>query len=608
MERTGQAAPAFTVICSLIAALFLAPWTAWAGGTYYVATTGSDANPGTESLPWRTIQKAANTLAAGDTAYIRAGTYSEPISPQNSGTEGSFITYANYPGEVATIDGTGVDIPEWAGLFDITNRVYIRVSGLRIVNACTNPHNPGILVDTCEHIWIEKNYTHNTNDSGIGVWSSSDVLVEGNEVDTACQAMWNECISVGGSARFEVRNNVVHDSEKEGICVKDGSSKGAVYDNEVYGTGAVGFYVDAQDERTSDIQVHNNVSHDGAENGFAMASEVGGLLENVRVYNNVAYGNGWCGLQVTACCIGTHPMSGIQIVNNTFYDNGRGEWGGGIYLENDQAEGVVVRNNLCSQNLTFQIAADPGTYESVDHNLVDGFRGSEGEIRGDACVEGDPLFVEASSHDFHLRFDSPAIAMGSPDAAPWLDFDYQPRGTPPDIGADEYYVGECEGCTLSVPDTARVAEQVPFNASCLPGWPVDWDFGDGTAHSPEPNPVHAYSSEGAYHWVFSATDAGQPCRTTGTIHIKPPPPEIAGVAKEGSPFRLKVTGAHFQYGIRVYIAGDSSLWNNYVRKSEVLIVLKGGSALKARFPRGQAVSIRVVNPNGGEATTTYTRP
>jgi len=34
------------------------------GTTYYVATTGRDSNPGTIAQPWRTIQKAANTVVA----------------------------------------------------------------------------------------------------------------------------------------------------------------------------------------------------------------------------------------------------------------------------------------------------------------------------------------------------------------------------------------------------------------------------------------------------------------------------------------------------------------------------------------------------------------
>jgi hypothetical protein len=59
--------------------------------TYYIATTGSDSNPGTLSQPWRTIGKANSTLQAGDTVYIRAGTYNESISLMLSGNAGNYI-------------------------------------------------------------------------------------------------------------------------------------------------------------------------------------------------------------------------------------------------------------------------------------------------------------------------------------------------------------------------------------------------------------------------------------------------------------------------------------------------------------------------------------
>ncbi|MEO6576700.1 MAG: DUF1565 domain-containing protein, partial [Polyangiaceae bacterium] len=45
------------------------------GTTYYVSTSGNDANPGTSTQPWRTLQKAVDTIAPGDVALVRAGTY-----------------------------------------------------------------------------------------------------------------------------------------------------------------------------------------------------------------------------------------------------------------------------------------------------------------------------------------------------------------------------------------------------------------------------------------------------------------------------------------------------------------------------------------------------
>src|SRR5579872_2736929 len=47
------------------------------GTTYSVSTSGNDNNAGTLNAPWRTIQKAANTVKAGDTVQVRAGTYNE---------------------------------------------------------------------------------------------------------------------------------------------------------------------------------------------------------------------------------------------------------------------------------------------------------------------------------------------------------------------------------------------------------------------------------------------------------------------------------------------------------------------------------------------------
>ncbi|MCP4422988.1 MAG: hypothetical protein GY803_00705, partial [Chloroflexi bacterium] len=69
-------------------------------GVYYVNQnhpSANDANPGSEALPWLTIQHAADTLQAGDTVYVRAGTYNEMVEPANSGSAGIPIVYAAYP-------------------------------------------------------------------------------------------------------------------------------------------------------------------------------------------------------------------------------------------------------------------------------------------------------------------------------------------------------------------------------------------------------------------------------------------------------------------------------------------------------------------------------
>jgi hypothetical protein len=419
---------------------------------YYVAPGGDDDDPGTILHPWQTIQKAADTLVAGDTVYIRAGTYPERVVPQNSGSAGSPITYAAYPGETATIDGSGVTLPDdLEGLFHIQGQSYIVVSGLRVINAGPYGNNAGILVLGSSHITVENNATYNTNSSGIGIWVSDHVIVDGNRVKEAGGGGWQECISVAESDTFEVHDNEVLNCHKEGIDAKNGASNGQIYRNHVHHTQEVGIYVDAYENHTYNIAVYQNVVHDIQNNdGFAIGSEQGGLLENVRVYNNIAYHNRYVGLTIHNCCEGPakHPVRDITVVNNTFYDNGWTIWGGGIALDNPDAQNVVIRNNIVSQNLYFQIAINPAIPAqniAIDHNLIDGYRGTEGEIYGDDYVEGDPLFADPSQADFHLQASSPAIDSGAALGAPARDYDGRPRpqdgdhdGTPVyDIGAYE---------------------------------------------------------------------------------------------------------------------------------------------------------------------------
>jgi len=417
-----------TVLMVCLLLLSAAPRLSKTGGrVFYIAVSGNDANPGSLTSPWRTIRKAANTLAAGDTVYIRKGTYRERVIPKNSGTDaGRAIRYASYPGERPTIDGTGLAVPDDEGLFQVEGKKYLVVSGLRIINA----GYAGLYVHNSRQITIEKNSTLKTVSSGIGIWNSSDIVVDGNEVAKACSGGMQESISISDVKRFEVKNNHVHhvdNSEKEGICVKDGSSAGKVYGNLVHDITDVGIYADAEKVHTHDIEIFGNVVHDVTNsNGIQLSSETGGLLERIKVYNNIVYRNKYYGIAIADAGLTTvrHPIRNVEIVNNTAWGNGI-PWGGGISCYDADARDIVLRNNICCRNSAFQIAiaaSVPKQTVRVDHNLVFPFMGYEDEVRGTEWVEADPLLANPTQADFRLRSGSPALDKGTFLKAPALDF------------------------------------------------------------------------------------------------------------------------------------------------------------------------------------------
>jgi len=91
--------------------------------TYYVAPTGNDANAGTITSPFRTLQRArdvvrtVNANMTGDiNVFLRGGTY--PVSSTidfgsgDSGTNGFRVIYAAFPNETPVLEG-GVQVTGW---------------------------------------------------------------------------------------------------------------------------------------------------------------------------------------------------------------------------------------------------------------------------------------------------------------------------------------------------------------------------------------------------------------------------------------------------------------------------------------------------------------
>jgi MYXO-CTERM domain-containing protein len=106
---------------------------------YYVSPSGSDSNAGSLSAPFATLQKGNDVAAAGDTVWLRGGTYqnTKQIKLTKSGqSDSKRISYFAYQAEVPVLDfskyvstNTAVDSPTI-----LVTGSWLHLKGLEIAN------------------------------------------------------------------------------------------------------------------------------------------------------------------------------------------------------------------------------------------------------------------------------------------------------------------------------------------------------------------------------------------------------------------------------------------------------------------------------------------
>lgn len=81
------------------------------GTVYHVTTNGSDANPGTDSRPFRTVQKGVAAARPGDTILVHGGTYEGVVRITRSGTPEAPIVLAGAGDGAATLTASFDELP-----------------------------------------------------------------------------------------------------------------------------------------------------------------------------------------------------------------------------------------------------------------------------------------------------------------------------------------------------------------------------------------------------------------------------------------------------------------------------------------------------------------
>ncbi|MFA5400008.1 MAG: choice-of-anchor U domain-containing protein, partial [Dehalococcoidia bacterium] len=123
----------------------------------WVATTGSDGNHGTEAEPFATIQKGIDTVDAGGTVHVAAGTYvgqiiiSKALTLEGAGAPDTFIDGGGFIPYETVVESTAADADVTISGFTIQNGYQDGVAGIfiRALNTlnlydCTVRNNVGL--------------------------------------------------------------------------------------------------------------------------------------------------------------------------------------------------------------------------------------------------------------------------------------------------------------------------------------------------------------------------------------------------------------------------------------------------------------------------------
>ena len=270
----------------------------------YVATTGSDLNPGTQARPFKTINKAASVAKASTTVHVAPGTYNGNVSTKLSGTSSAPIRFVSDTKWGARIVGSGSEVM-W-----LNNGSYVEINGFDI----SGPGRLGIQ-NMGSNTLVTNNRVHHITVSGGCTGSGGAGIVNASYTSSA----------------GDIIGNVVHDIGKPGGCngVQGiySSNKGSkIMNNIVYRASAYGIHL--WHAATDSTIANNTVFANGSSSmGGGIVTGVGDKpgniqLKNTMVVNNIVYKNPRQGIAQYCysgqSCIG----SGNVTANNLVYGNG----------------------------------------------------------------------------------------------------------------------------------------------------------------------------------------------------------------------------------------------------------------------------------------------
>ena len=240
-----------------------------------------------------------------------------------------------------------------------------------------------------------------------------------------------------------------------------------------------------------------------------------GTLNNCTLTGNFAYDGG-----------GGAYSAGLN--NCTLSDNSAYSHGGGVFgstlnnctLTGNSATysgGGVFGGRLTSCIVYFNTARQWPNYENC---IFDYSCTTPLPAGGTGNFADDPQLASAT----YLSAGSPCRGTGSSAHARGADIDFEPWGSPPSVGCDEYYVGTLTGALTVAASAAFTTFPTDFEVDLtahINGHPAasSWDFGDGAAVNNRPYASHAWATPGDYRVVLSAYNASNPAGVSATVLV-----------------------------------------------------------------------------------------
>ena len=438
---------------------------------YYVSNTGNDGWAGTILQPWETLTHAFGTIIAGDTLYVRGGTYTEiGIHTWHDGP----INILAYPGEAPIWTG-GVAFNLWhlheGEYWSIENMILegriilghdaIQTAEYITFRGCTH-RDSELLAIRCyyaRHVLVDDCYFVNIRSNQAGVGCNAVAVPEWGDDITIQNCIFEDIGTDGihlGSAGEDIyevnildnvffisgtRNGVWGGTGENASDVKGVFGPITIRGNTVYGfrptvpgqdaTGGhgEGIVLHARggigDPVANDVLVEKNLVYD-CRYGLWMSEGSDDLTVRNNIFRDPYEGDG------DGTGIWVHGTTNTDIFHNTFHNNTYHMQSGGGEITDG-----AIKNNIFYDG-GFNGFPDPGgnsTWEA-GYNLfsqIDG--GIPTILQGAFDVEADDPELDS---DLRPEAGSPAIDMGD-DLGVTDDYDGNARDDLfPDVGAFEY--------------------------------------------------------------------------------------------------------------------------------------------------------------------------